>query len=241
MKRIVSQGKSYLWFPDQPVIAHRWQTIGMIIAPQVDDTSVLNFFRVFISGNTKSKVENFIEYQEEQGRNNKRSIQVLVEKLDELPADYVTEIPEPKIPDIEEVQRLFEQQQHQPDFLFNLGTINIGIDRVYMGTKLPYKITYVIDPTFVPLLQGEKWYSTQLGADNLYVTCDGQSGTVHLIVTEEIPWGGREDRDSMDVHAGESRTFPVITKKYTGSWQVNVTGVALDNAFNLEYTRYFPV
>ena len=34
MRTINSEGKSYLLFPDQPVILHRWQTVGLMLAPE---------------------------------------------------------------------------------------------------------------------------------------------------------------------------------------------------------------
>jgi len=237
MKFIASQGKSYLLFPDKPVIHHRWQTVGLILVPETNNTDCLNIFRVFISGNSKTKVEQFIQYQIKQGRKNGKAIQVQVEKLDSSPMETPQSIPEPEIPPLEElIKQVRYAEKEQPDFLYSVGQINVGIDRVYMSTKPPYRIRYTVDPDFVPLLMGEK-YMFEFSADRPFISLESHHGIVHLQLFENRPFGNKIDFGGIDASAGETKTFPAVVKQFAGMWQASVTGMNLDNSFTVDYSR----
>jgi hypothetical protein len=237
MKFIASQGKSYLLFPDNPVIQHKWQTVGLILVPETNNPESLNIFRVFISGNSKTKVEQFIKYQIKQGRKQEKSIQVQVEKLDASQIDTSDPIPVPVLPSIEEIKKLFLKAEEQtPDFLYSSGQITIGIDRAFMSTKPPYRIRYTIDPPFNILLQGEK-YAFEFSADRPFISLESHRGKVHLHLLENRPFGDKIDFGGMDASAGETKTFPPVMRQYAGMWQAFVTGMNLDNAFTVDYSR----
>jgi len=237
MKTIDSQGKSYLLFPEEPVILHRWQTVGLILVPETGNPESINIFRIFISGNSKAKVERFIEYQLKQGKRGEKSIQVQVEQLDSKEIEAPAPVEEPQIPSIEEIKRQFQKTEEQePDFLYTVGHINIGIDRVYMSTKPPYRIKYTIDPVFKTLLEGEK-YTFQFSADRPFISLQSHHGKVGLQLYENRPFGDKVDFGSIEVPAGSSQVFPAVVKQFAGMWQAYVTGKFLDNSFTLDYSR----
>jgi len=237
MRTINSEGKSYLLFPDQPVILHRWQTVGLMLAPEAGNPDSINIFRVYISGNSKSKVEKFLDYQFQRGRANEKSIQVQVEKLDLSQTDALPPITEPQIPLLDEILKQFESaEEQQPEFLYGVGQINVGIDRVYMSTKPPYRIKYTIDPVFETLLQNEK-FTFEFSADRPFISLQSHQGNVRLQLFENRPFGGKTDFGSINVSAGNSTVFPPVQKQFIGMWQAFVTGVNLDNSFTLDYSR----
>ena len=237
MKTVDSQGKSYLLFPSSPVIHHRWQSVGLILVPETGNPDSINIFRVFISANSKSKVENFIEYQLAQAGQNEKSIQVQVERLDPSQVEATDLVPEPVIPSIEKIKEQFLQaEEQQPDFLYSFGQITVGIDRVFMSTKPPYRIKYTVDPIFKILLQGEK-YVFEFSADRPFISIQSHNGRVHLHLFENRPFGDKLDFGELDAMAGETKTFHSVVRQFAGMWQANVTGVNLDNAFTIDYSR----
>jgi hypothetical protein len=237
MRDIDSEGKSYLLFPDQLVIHHRWQTVGLILVPETNNPSCLNIFRVFISGNSREKVEKFVDYQIRQGRKKGKAIQVQVEKLDPSQLETSQPVPEPEIPPLEELKKQIRYaEKEQPDFLYNFGKITVGIDRVYMNTKPPYRIKYTIDPPTKFLLMGEN-YSFEFSADRPFISIQAHQGNLHLHLFESRPFGDRLDHGGIDATAGETKVFPAVAKQFAGMWQAHVTGVKLENTFTIDYFR----
>jgi hypothetical protein len=236
MKSIDSEGKSYLLFPDQPVITHRWQTVGLILVPETNNPDSLNIFRVFISGNSKAKVEKFVDYQIKQGRKNAKAIQVQVEKLDASQID-IPSVPEPFLPSVDEIKKLFSKaEKEQPDFLYSFGEITVGIDRVYMSTKPPYRIKYTVDPVFRFLFQGEK-YSFEFSADRPFISLQSLQGDVHLDLFENCPYAVQQVTSALDVKAGETQILSNVVKQFAGMWHADVIGRKLENSFTIDYAK----
>jgi len=241
MKRIDSQGKSLLSFPDELRITHRWQTIGLIVAPEENNPTVLNYFRVFISANTKEKVRNFVDYliQKKAQSEEARAIQIVVRKLNEIAPDDQLNFEGQESYKEEEIQEKFGQAESDPDFLTQIGEINIGIDRVHMNTLGPCEILYTIDPTWVNLPKDDK-YSTQFSADNPSVSCEVMEGGVRMEMYELSSWQTWILREMREVYAGFPQTTQRIPKIYTGIWQVVFTGLRPNSEFNFSYSRLLP-
>jgi len=235
MIRIVSEGKSFLSFPDEIRITHRWQTIGLIVAPEENNTDVLNYFRIFISANMKDKVSKFVDYLTSKEEDEK-AIQVIVRKLNEIPAeDQVNPNEQEKYTEAE-IQAKFGEAVADPDFLVQTGDVSIGIDRIHLNTPMPCEVIYTIDPAFASLTASGK-YSIQFSADNPYVSCEVQQGGVVMKLFELVYWQVWNERDTRKVFAGAPQTTPRIQKNSTGIWQAEFTGITPNSEFNFTYSR----
>lgn len=243
MQELTSKGKSFLWFPDEPVITHKWETIGLIAVPEEGNNEIINYFRIFISGNTKDKVQNFVDYQKQKTQeflNNPETadvgIQIVVRKL---PESFSAEPAiETTMYSPEEVETRFKEAQFkEPDFLSRLGDINIGIDRIDMHTQPPYEIIYTIDPETKQLAQGGK-HSFQFSADDPFVSCKVSLGAVEMSIYELTQQQTWNKRDGGQITVGHPRVTPRIAKQFTGNWQAEViaTGI-LNSVFTLEYSK----
>ncbi len=233
MRNIISQGKSFLSFPDDLKITHRWQTIGLLVAPEENNTTVLNYFRVFISANTKDKIIKFVEYLEGKSKDGK-AIQIIVRKLNEIPFDASTETIE--YPQYTEatIQEKFEQANaSNPDFLIQTGDVSIGIDRVHINTPAPYEIIYTIDPILPP----SKTHTVEFSAENPYVKCEVQRGAVTMKLSELAYWQVWNPRDTRDIASGQPQTTPRIQKNFSGLWQAEFKGLDANNEFTFTYSR----
>lgn len=236
MRNVTSEGTSTLWFPDSLSIMHRWQTIGLIVAPEEGNETVLNYFRVFISANSKAKVEKFVAYLEEKNRE-QTPIQVSVKKLPAPIPDFSVDTPDLAQYKTEEVQGFFEQAQAAaPDFLARMGDINIGIDQVHLNTARPCEITYTIDPDTQILSSGGR-YSIQFSADNPFVSCNVSRGQVRVDLSELAYWQVWNPRQTLDVATGAPQTTPRIHKASSGIWQAEFTGLQPSNEFTFVYAR----
>lgn len=244
MEMITSRGNSYLWFPDKPDIVHRWQTIGLIVAPEEGHPEVLNYFRIFISGNTKQKVEKFVSYQRKKIREYLKNleanqlkegqiggIQVTVRKLEaqNIPSKPI----QTDVYSHEQFKEILKNsQKNGPDFLTSIGEINIGIDRVDMHTQPPYEIKYVIDP----LLPKGGNQTVQFSADEPGVSCQTSRGSVDVTTYElnkQQTWVQKDNRPVAGVNPG----FPKFRKEFTGNWQVQFIGIDVQNVFTYSFTK----
>lgn len=236
MRDVVLQGKSYLWFPDELVIKHRWQTVGLIVAPEEENPDVLNYFRLFVSANSKDKVDKFVAYLEEKGKTD-AAIQIVVRKLSEPPADFgVDSVDYPQYSK-DDVKSWFEKaQSSEPDFLAQVGDINIGIDRVHLNTQMPCEIIYTIDP-HTALIAANGKYTVQFSADAPYVSCDVKLGSVNMKLLELAYWQVWDPRDSRMVSVGVPQQTPRLQKNSTGIWQAEFIGQGPANEFTFTYSR----
>ncbi len=248
MKKVTSNGNSYLWFPKQPSIIHRWQTMGLIVVPEEGNPEILNYFRIFISANTKQKVEDFVNYQKKKVKEYLKKqelnqledgqvagIQVFVKKTDYPSVTPVT--PPPPIQtnaySQDEFMNLLENTEI--DFLASTGEINIGIDRVDMHTQPPYEIRYVIDPETKTLSQNGK-FSFQFSADEPSISCNTSRGRVDVKIyelTKQQTWRVKDSK----IVSGPNPGFRNLRKEFTGNWQIDVFGIDLQNTYNLMFTK----
>lgn len=246
MKKITSTGNSYLWFPKQPSIIHRWQTMGLIVVPEEGNPEVLNYFRIFISANTKQKVEDFVNYQKKKVKEYLKKqelnqledgqvagIQVFVKKIDYSPATPPPPPIQTNAYSQDEFMNLLENAEL--DFLASSGEINIGIDRVDMHTQPPYEICYVIDPETKLLSQNGK-YSIQFSADQPSISCHTERGRVDVKTYELTKQQTWKEKDSRMV-SGPNPGFPNLRKEFTGNWQVDVFGIDQQNNYVLRFTK----
>jgi hypothetical protein len=138
---------------------------------------------------------------------------------------------------MDEIMKGFQKVERTlPDFLYRVGEINVGIERVYMNTQPPYRISYTIDPLFAFLRLNEK-YTFEFTADRPFISLESHQGNVRLQVFEGRFFGEPIDAGFIDVAGGTSQIFPAVERRITGMWQASVTGMNLDNAFTLDYAR----
>jgi hypothetical protein len=238
--KAIEEGQSYLLLPDAPEVTRRWDTVGLILAPEVKNGKVVNnnvnIFRLFLSGFSKPAVDGYIQYVGEKGPS---GIRLSVEHLDAPPSDQKpVEVYPPQARDVLEK---FQSSQKDTDFLFQDGDLNFAIQRLYIATKPPYRVVYTIDPTVFAqgVAQNETRDAAQFGGDYASVSCFANNGSVNMRLMELTYWGSWTNRGSRNNVGNGQQNLSNIPKNFTGQWQVEVTGQGAQNNFTLEYESIY--